>query len=232
MAQLGWQGLLSISELLFSYKERHGEIQAREVMDFMVKDENNPSSILSCLGAARENARAVRGALTTEVWETQNTTWLEVKRMVKSGEFERDPAQFFECALHVGRRLQRGGAPPGGGPPAPAGGRLLVHHANPLALAREPQATAAARCRTAALSRRSRASTRPPAWTGALDDWCAAMAALLEGTAQLRYYSPSEWEPLASRAGLHLTAVTSTTPPPGGRLGPEAPDLIALLEKP
>ena len=96
VAQLGWQGLLSISELLSSYQERHGEIQAREVMDFMVKDEGNPSSILSCLGAARENARAVRGALTTEVWETQNATWLEVKRMVKSGDFEKDPAQFFE----------------------------------------------------------------------------------------------------------------------------------------
>ncbi|QDL54030.1 alpha-E domain-containing protein [Rhodoferax aquaticus] len=96
VAQLGWQGLLSISELLYSYKERHGEIQAREVMDFMVKDESNPSSIMSCLSAARENARAVRGALTTEVWETQNTTWLEVKRMIKSGQFEQDPAQFFE----------------------------------------------------------------------------------------------------------------------------------------
>lgn len=96
VAQMGWQGLLSISELLYSYKERHGEIQAREVMDFMVKDENNPSSILSCLSAARENARAVRGALTTEVWETQNTTWLEVKRMIKTGQFEQDPAQFFE----------------------------------------------------------------------------------------------------------------------------------------
>jgi uncharacterized alpha-E superfamily protein len=51
---------------------------------------------MSCLSAARENARAVRGTLTTEVWETQNTTWLEVKRMVKTGEFEKDPAQFFE----------------------------------------------------------------------------------------------------------------------------------------
>ncbi len=96
VALVGWQGLLSISELLPSYKEHYGEIQARDVMDFMVKDENNPSSILSCLGAARENARAVRGTLTTEVWETQNTTWLEVKRMVKTGEFEADPAQFFE----------------------------------------------------------------------------------------------------------------------------------------
>jgi uncharacterized alpha-E superfamily protein len=96
VAQLGWQGLLSISELLTAYKERYGEVQARDVMDFMVKDESNPSSIVSCLGAARENARAVRGTLTTEVWETQNTTWLEVKRMLKSGEFEQDPAQFFE----------------------------------------------------------------------------------------------------------------------------------------
>ncbi|TAF83691.1 MAG: alpha-E domain-containing protein [Curvibacter sp.] len=96
VAQMGWQGLLSISELLYSYKEKYGEIQAREVMDFMVKDESNPSSIMSCLSAARENARAVRGALTTEVWETQNTTWLEVKRMIKSGEFEQDPSQFFE----------------------------------------------------------------------------------------------------------------------------------------
>jgi uncharacterized alpha-E superfamily protein len=96
VAQLGWQGLLSISELLTSYKEHYGDIQARDVMDFMVKDEGNPSSIVSCLGAARENARAVRGTLTTEVWETQNTTWLEVKRMLKEGKFEQDPAQFFE----------------------------------------------------------------------------------------------------------------------------------------
>ncbi len=96
VALVGWQGLLSISELMPSYRKKHGEVRSTEVMDFMVKDESNPSSILSCLGAARENARAVRGALTTEVWETQNQTWLEVKRMIKDGEFEQDPAQFFE----------------------------------------------------------------------------------------------------------------------------------------
>ena len=96
VALMGWQGLLSISELAATYAERYGAIEARQVMDFMVKDESNPSSILSCLSAARENARAVRGTLTTEVWETQNQTWLEVKRMLKTGEFERDPAQFFE----------------------------------------------------------------------------------------------------------------------------------------
>jgi uncharacterized alpha-E superfamily protein len=91
-----WRGLLSISELLPAYTQLHNVVRAREVMDFMVRDESNPSSILSCLGAARENARAVRGTLTTEVWETQNQTWLEVKRMASSDGFARDPSQFFE----------------------------------------------------------------------------------------------------------------------------------------
>ena len=96
VALVGWQGLLSISELLPSYQRLHGEVNVQKVMDFMVKDESNPSSIMSCLSAARENARAVRGTLTTEVWETHNQTWLEVRRMVNNGDFERDPGQFFE----------------------------------------------------------------------------------------------------------------------------------------
>jgi len=92
----GWQGLLSISELAVSYEALYGEITPRKVMEFMVLDEDNPSSIISCIKSARENARAVRGSLTTEVWETQNQTWLELRRMIKAGEFERDPGQFFE----------------------------------------------------------------------------------------------------------------------------------------
>jgi len=62
----------------------------------MVSDPQNGSSIRNCLKAARENARAVRGTLTTEVWETQNQTWLEFQRMVADGEFERAPSDAFE----------------------------------------------------------------------------------------------------------------------------------------
>ncbi len=96
-AQAGWQGLLSISELKPFYAARHGDdVTPSAVMNFMVKDEQNPSSIVSCLRAARENARAVRGSLTTEVWETQNQTYLELMRMLKGGALEGDPATFFE----------------------------------------------------------------------------------------------------------------------------------------
>ena len=95
-AEQGWRGLLSISELTPFFGQKYETVDAKSVMDFMVKDESNLSSILCCLHAARENARAVRGALTTEVWETQNQTWLEFNRMLADGAFERDPATLFE----------------------------------------------------------------------------------------------------------------------------------------
>ena len=96
VSQYGWLGVLSLSELLPAYTERHGEVSPRVVMRFMVLDDENPSSILACLKAARENARAVRGTLTTEVWETLNQTWLEMSRLARSGDFEEVPAEFFE----------------------------------------------------------------------------------------------------------------------------------------
>jgi len=107
VAKYGWQGLLSISELLPAFNQKYDQITPETVMEFMVKDESNPSSIISCLRAARENARAVRGALTTEAWETQNTTWLEVKRILRGNEFERDPGQFFEW-VKLRSHLSRG----------------------------------------------------------------------------------------------------------------------------
>ncbi|MFN3914199.1 MAG: alpha-E domain-containing protein [Aquabacterium sp.] len=95
-AQAGWRGLLGISELSGEYQAKYDSITARDVMAFMVTDAGNPSSILNCLRAARENARAVRGALTTEVWETMNQTWLEFNRLIKSNALSKDPAELFE----------------------------------------------------------------------------------------------------------------------------------------
>jgi uncharacterized alpha-E superfamily protein len=96
VAQMGWQGLLSISELLPNFNSRYDEVTSANVMRFMVSDENNPSSIISCLRAVRENARAVRGSLTTELWETQNQTWLEAQREIHTHDFLDDPAKLFE----------------------------------------------------------------------------------------------------------------------------------------
>ena len=95
-AEQGWRAVLGISELQTSFEQKYKGVKSADVIDFMIRDPNNPSSIVACLTAARENARAVRGALTTEAWETQNTTWLEMKQWLEKPNWKQDPSQFFE----------------------------------------------------------------------------------------------------------------------------------------
>lgn len=95
-AEYGWRAILGISELQAAYDHQYGLTHASDVLDFMVRDLHNPSSIAACLTQARENARAVRGTLTTEVWETQNSNWIDMQKRLESGLLERDPSQFFE----------------------------------------------------------------------------------------------------------------------------------------
>jgi uncharacterized alpha-E superfamily protein len=96
--ELLWRGMLGICELQPQYDDRFPSLAPQSVMAFMASDPSNLSSICACLRAARENARAVRGALTTEVWETINSTWLELRGQLYS--VERDPAQFCEWVKH------------------------------------------------------------------------------------------------------------------------------------
>ncbi len=115
------------------------------------------------------------------------------------------------------------------------GGRLLVNHANPLRLAAEPDASAT---RTLPDGSRVEERSRYDAILGVDRSYRRVIrpgGAVLAATAELRYYMPSEWRRLAERTGLRLVAVTSTpgaAASPHAEPGPEAPDLIALLEKP
>ncbi len=95
-AERGWRAMLGISELQPAFDAVHDTLSANVVLDFMVRDPGNSSSIFSCLQAARENARAVRGSLTTDVWETHNTTWLQLHTHLREELLHRDPKQFFE----------------------------------------------------------------------------------------------------------------------------------------
>jgi len=96
VAEQGWRAMLSISELQAAFDAKYKSLTPRDVLDFMVRDPGNSSSIFCCLQAARENARAVRGVLTTEVWETHNDTWLELLKLLTGGVLKRDPSQLFE----------------------------------------------------------------------------------------------------------------------------------------
>lgn len=72
-----WQPALEISGSADTFKAQFEDFTASNVIFYLAMDRDNPSSIYSALHSARENARAVRVALTTETWENINALWLE-----------------------------------------------------------------------------------------------------------------------------------------------------------
>lgn len=73
----GWQATLVSLGAADTFYARHEALTARVAFDFLAFDRQHPGSIVQCLRAARENARAVRGTITSDVWETLNSTYLE-----------------------------------------------------------------------------------------------------------------------------------------------------------
>lgn len=59
------------------------DLTVQRVLERLVTDRANPSSVAGALQAARENARGVREALSTEVWESLNTATLGMPRVVR-----------------------------------------------------------------------------------------------------------------------------------------------------
>jgi uncharacterized alpha-E superfamily protein len=106
-----WRAMLSISGLHEDFEARYAEPSAANVLHFMALDEKNPGSIYNSIFNARENARAVRGSITSEMWEALNATWLEMSRIYVEGIDEDGISRFFDWVKersHLSRGLTYG----------------------------------------------------------------------------------------------------------------------------
>jgi uncharacterized alpha-E superfamily protein len=77
------------------FTRRYGSDTPQDVIQFLTFDADNPNSILSCLRAARENARSVREIISSEMWEQLNKFYLIVTSAVTNPEVLADPHEFF-----------------------------------------------------------------------------------------------------------------------------------------
>ncbi len=91
-----WDAVLQITGGAKGFHDRFPKASADAVVRFMTLDPKNPSSIYSTLRAARENARAERVALTTEMWEALNSTWLEINNLTPTRLASRGYRNFFD----------------------------------------------------------------------------------------------------------------------------------------
>lgn len=75
-----WTSVLQTAAVAHLYFQKHEQIEAAKAIDFMLRDMTNPSSVLTAISAARQNARLVRTAITREVWEAVNDTYMALKQ--------------------------------------------------------------------------------------------------------------------------------------------------------
>lgn len=92
--QAQWEPLVATTGDDEIFEERYGEASRTTVLKFLTFDTENPNSIISCLRAARENARSIRENISSEMWEQINDAYLMVTETSEEWAMA-EPHQFF-----------------------------------------------------------------------------------------------------------------------------------------
>ncbi len=91
-----WEPALIIAGCEEPFAAKGSEINARNVIEFLALDPDNPSSIRAALSHARDNARAFRTQITSEMWEALNQTWIEMRQIDYARMEEQGFRAFFD----------------------------------------------------------------------------------------------------------------------------------------
>ncbi len=91
-----WGSMVMVTGDDAEFRERYGEPTRSNVIDFLVFDAESPNSILSCVAAARENARTVREILSSEVWEEINRFHLTLRAPGAREQATQEAHEFFQ----------------------------------------------------------------------------------------------------------------------------------------
>jgi uncharacterized alpha-E superfamily protein len=76
-----WRSTLASAGCADGFFAKYEHPNGRDVINYLLFDTSNPSSVQSCLAAARRNGRAQRIALTRDMWEALNDAWMEFSKI-------------------------------------------------------------------------------------------------------------------------------------------------------
>ncbi|MDX1681942.1 MAG: alpha-E domain-containing protein [Phycisphaeraceae bacterium] len=89
-----WEPMVAVTGDLERFQESYDEADQANVVEFLGFDPDYPNSIRSCLRLARENARTVREAISSEMWEQINRLYLSVEDAARNDHGRSDPHRF------------------------------------------------------------------------------------------------------------------------------------------
>lgn len=78
-----WKSVIATVGAQESFEEKHDEYSAKNVIDYILRDKENSSSVINTIEDARSNARLVRTAITRSVWESTNESWMKIKETLR-----------------------------------------------------------------------------------------------------------------------------------------------------
>lgn len=104
-----WESALATAGCAELFYRFHEKPDAASVIDFLAFSESNPASIRHCLETARTNARAVRTALTAEMWDAINGAWLELQQMPAKAADADGLMRFLDWVKEVSLRIDGSG---------------------------------------------------------------------------------------------------------------------------
>lgn len=91
-----WAPLIQVTGDVEDFQARYDAMNMENVVHYLTFDETYPNSIISCLNAARENARTIREIIPADMWEQVNTFYLMVHESARSNQVERASLDFFQ----------------------------------------------------------------------------------------------------------------------------------------
>lgn len=94
-----WESLLQASGTAEGFAEKYGDPVQRNIESYLFFDRDNPSSVVSCIERARENARIVRTALTSQVWDALNMAFQEMRQLERKPRSELELTELTEWVM-------------------------------------------------------------------------------------------------------------------------------------
>src|ERR1700750_929660 len=101
-----WDSALLTAGVSASFYEAYEQANEQNVVEYLAFSPSNPSSIKNCIEAARLNSRSVRTALTSEMWDTINSSWIELQEVWGKGTSSREElARFLRFVQEISLRF-------------------------------------------------------------------------------------------------------------------------------
>ena len=101
-----WLPILSTLEDTELFHQLHPEFTAAAVLDYVTFESRNPNSVQSCISFARENARAVRDQISSEMWEKINGLYLYFRDGSAAREFRASSHDFYDKVTYESQLIQ------------------------------------------------------------------------------------------------------------------------------